>query len=1082
MKVKTQNKSIRKRSIADDFGLHTNNFSLLHSPGRQLSPFGKELLGGNLISNGDFRDFTMEDDANTIGHWIFDKSYEREDRNKYIGSERGGAETVILDEEEVTLVDTNEDGWADGYYASGSSTVTPSLITGNGFTNNAQQVIEQVGGNIYFHNNGLNGLTTGVTYKISFNYTASANFLLRYSSGQSAGAVATNTGTAQYGDFIFTHAGYHTNMYFRCDDSYGTVQISDLKVVSLPAKSLLPVGFSNGFEDEFHLPGYSPNSVANGGGNNATDWIDTNEDGLADDWTKTADGQCSIVTGNGFSTNAQRIYASVTINTYLYCSEPVEAGKYYRLSVKLRSNNGCTPYIHDGASGHSGGKQTADENVITDFSYIIKSTNTGSASIGFYVRSSGGDAQAGDFVEVDEVEFVEVYQENPAYQNGGVLEFNGDDQHLQILAAQAEDFNPGDGSFTIEMWLKGDDTSRAYIWNKTGTHRVSIRYYPDSGAGMLYFTTSDGIILNAAVFTPNNLPGVDWFHLAVVFNKSTGEAIAYKNAVPYSPIDISAWTGSCNPTGNLYIGAYAASNNTFGGHMAEVRYSNVARSLSDIKKSYGMGKIFRADSSTLDVASPHVNDSFRQAFGRTATNSGVILKNLTPDSDALYKITFELDNPDSIVWFYNVVSSYIAIPAQSNITHVLYYKGDNLDRVHFYSISTGDVSYVDNIKVHKVLTSPVSNFAEDFSKGGKKLIPSTDLVPINPTCEGTYTSGRAPSWTQAGTITPTEEVGYKGGSAQGFTSLVVDHNGNIECLSNPSILTAGKFYKISFYNKLISGTYDLHTFEIEGGTTWIRVKATGTWTLREAYWYQATDSSYDADRIKFGMITTSITSVFAIDNIKIEEVSNGNHGFLKNNMGMDQPQDPYSFAYNGVDQQIEFGDVCNVGSSDFIIFLWIKTPATLSAIKYLLSKRFTTYADSWSTTTTATNKFAFYLIKSTGGNAILTAEKTLLTDTWYFMACVANRNDNMYLYASTATDFDTSPDTTNISSWVGISLSNTYDLLLGVYNNSYRWDGKVGDTGIIIFDGTAGRPSSLPSNYEDWITRFYNATKWKYKN
>lgn len=54
--------------------------------------------------------------------------------------------------------------------------------------------------------------------------------------------------------------------------------------------------------------------VPNSGATGTTDWVDTNTDGLADDWSETSPGSYtfSIVTGSGFNGNAQRMAKLVT--------------------------------------------------------------------------------------------------------------------------------------------------------------------------------------------------------------------------------------------------------------------------------------------------------------------------------------------------------------------------------------------------------------------------------------------------------------------------------------------------------------------------------------------------------------------------------------------------------------------------------------------------------------------------------------------------------------------------------------------------------------------------------------------------
>jgi hypothetical protein len=140
------------------------------------------------------------------------------------------------------------------------------------------------------------------------------------------------------------------------------------------------------------------NLITNGGARNdigaliATDWVDSNADGLADGFTK-VNGVPSIVSGNGFSGNAQRIDADVTVNTRLEKLSALNLSTSYYYRFKHRSNNGIGVYI---------GKSTVflssnlDDAIIC--SGIIESTLL-ITTVRFYVRSTAGDAEVGDWME-----------------------------------------------------------------------------------------------------------------------------------------------------------------------------------------------------------------------------------------------------------------------------------------------------------------------------------------------------------------------------------------------------------------------------------------------------------------------------------------------------------------------------------------------------------------------------------------------------------------------------------------------------------------------------------------------------------
>jgi hypothetical protein len=80
--------------------------------------------------------------------------------------------------------------------------------------------------------------------------------------------------------------------------------------------------------------------IINGGGPNTTDWINPTN-GLASNWVADSTSTFSIVTGNGFTTNAQRSYnPSTSPNFHSFSNLGITDAKQhrYRVSFKYRSN------------------------------------------------------------------------------------------------------------------------------------------------------------------------------------------------------------------------------------------------------------------------------------------------------------------------------------------------------------------------------------------------------------------------------------------------------------------------------------------------------------------------------------------------------------------------------------------------------------------------------------------------------------------------------------------------------------------------------------------------------------------------
>ena len=72
------------------YGFDTAGLKFLFDPAKMLNTDGALSLGDNLVTNGDFHDFTMENDANTKGHWLFDSYYDSQEGGDGIENDWSG--------------------------------------------------------------------------------------------------------------------------------------------------------------------------------------------------------------------------------------------------------------------------------------------------------------------------------------------------------------------------------------------------------------------------------------------------------------------------------------------------------------------------------------------------------------------------------------------------------------------------------------------------------------------------------------------------------------------------------------------------------------------------------------------------------------------------------------------------------------------------------------------------------------------------------------------------------------------------------------------------------------------------------
>lgn len=205
------------------------------------------------------------------------------------------------------------------YWTEINTGLTASIVTGNGFTGNAQRIENTDVANAWYVVSDLFAAEVGVRNRLSFKYRGNApdtgsddakpNVEIYNSSNGTILrlSLATNTGNALYyeADFIAT--------------------TSTIRVKFRPS-------YSNPVLNEYiELDEINVSKVAVG------DWVDSDVDGLADNWIFTDDDATpSIVTGNGFIGNAQK-FTMIANGTILIDSENfnVTNGNDYILSLRF---------------------------------------------------------------------------------------------------------------------------------------------------------------------------------------------------------------------------------------------------------------------------------------------------------------------------------------------------------------------------------------------------------------------------------------------------------------------------------------------------------------------------------------------------------------------------------------------------------------------------------------------------------------------------------------------------------------------------------------------------------------------------
>jgi hypothetical protein len=150
------------------------------------------------------------------------------------------------------------------------------------------------------------------------------------------------------------------------------------------------------------------NLIANGGARNeigaliTTDWKDSNSDGLADGYSGWADNTYSIVTGNGFTGNAQR-YESTAGVDLLRISIPsiaLDTDVLVYAKIKYRTNRSDIK-IYNGVGASTLSVNTGD----AIYNEVELTPSSDYAGISLRIGMNSGLPNIGDYVEIDEVEF-----------------------------------------------------------------------------------------------------------------------------------------------------------------------------------------------------------------------------------------------------------------------------------------------------------------------------------------------------------------------------------------------------------------------------------------------------------------------------------------------------------------------------------------------------------------------------------------------------------------------------------------------------------------------------------------------------
>jgi len=206
-----------------------------------------------------------------------------------------------------------------------------------------------------------------------------------------------------------------------------------------------------------------------------------------------------------------------------------------------------------------------------------------------------------------------------------------------------------------------------------------------------------------------------------------------------------------------------------------------------------------------------------------------------------------------------------------------------------------------------------------------------------------------------------------------------------------------------------------------------------------------------------------------------EYAAAGNSGTMQGGMESAQIAHAAAFDHDGVDDFIDWGDIIDVGSHDFLWAGWIKNSTDPVAI---VSKKAGNPASNPGYSFRLQASGFLEMTVSDGTNQVITTgDGTLISDDiFHFISVVVDRRAGLLKRYVDCLPYGTVDD---ISAVTG-SLDTSQALHLGRQGGSFT-GGFHGLFVAYVFDGGGGAPANLISNYEGLLTTIMEHSQFWYK-
>ncbi len=451
-------------------------------------------------------------------------------------------------------VDSNADGLADSWVNPNAASLPNiySIVTGNGFTGNAQRALENNTSNVcwiqlptYF--------VVGRTYIITGKYRSSNTFALYRTSGGAVNGASYIFNTGNAVQFTFIYTSDFSTLYFRSGtaDADAWLEIDEVSIKEITESDVVTF-----------------NKCLNSGFGLGSDWINPTN-GLAQYWSKQSNNQASIVTGNGFSGNAQRLERITNSGVLsLYQAAGVSdliIGKLYTFYIKYRSNIAISLYNYLGTKYGNIGTNTGNA-IAVSFQFI--------ASHSQFLLGTTSSVSIGSYLEVDELLIIDSSNSQFLYNVFGSNGLNKTVCDYLML------FKAG-GNLVANAWTKTGATLR---WNQDGTVTSSNTmpaYTRGSNLGIVTVSSTDGWNGMSIMVFAQSYGSLNSFYgnlpkLSRLITNGKVLITGYYNKIKidFADINFKNWCSGFYLAALLYPGGFRFNiNNSIGGSYSNYYYN-----------------------------------------------------------------------------------------------------------------------------------------------------------------------------------------------------------------------------------------------------------------------------------------------------------------------------------------------------------------------------------------------------------------------------------------------------------------------------------------------------------------------------